>query len=410
MAIVRTEATLNGDAKILERQENGIYQGTMEAPESSVKSKEKTSYYPLRIAASDEAGNQTEVSPATNGESLILQVREKQVFPLTLIAANNYGEEMGFIKENVDFDLDIGDTFDFELRLDMRVWDKEKCWYGHQIYVPETEFGGILEDLEVVTKTNEIVFRGDTWRGMLRRKVVEPPSETTNLILNGELNKVLRELIGNRFGSLFLVEEVESGVTVENWSVDRYVLLYDALIKLLNHYGHRLQIAYIQGENTECGAVHIRAVPIVDWSGEIEYSQDSRLHFDIRDSRKGINHLVCAGTGRNEERIILHLYVQADGTIGDKQHYFGLEERAAVYEFTSADEDSLLEYGTKHLKDLQNYKKIGLSVSDMDLELGDIVGGRERVTGIMLNKPITRKIVKISCKRTEINYEIKGDE
>lgn len=410
METVKAQAHINGVSKTLESQENGTYHGEMEAPETAFKSKEKTSYYAVKISASDEAGNQTEADPSSNGEELILQVREKQVFPLNLIAANNRGEEMGFIKENVDFDLDIGDTYDFELRIDMNVWDKGKCWYNYLIYVPGTEYGGLLEDLEVVTKTNEIVFRGDTWRGLLRRKVVEPPGGEQNLVLSGELNDVVRELISNQFSALFLVDDVDSGIVVKNWVVDRYVLLYDAIIKLLDNYKQRLQITYIQGKNTEAGAVHVYAVPIKDWSDQIEYSQDSRLHFDIRDRRNGINHLVCAGTGQNEERIVLHLYVQGDGTIGNQQFYFGLEERAAVYEFTSADEESLLEYGVKQLKELQNYKKIGLSVSDMDLELGDIVGGRERVTGLVLNQPIVRKILKISRRRTEINYEIKGDD
>lgn len=69
-----------------------------------------------------------------------------------------------------------------------------------------------------------------------------------------------------------------------------------------------------------------------------------------------------------------------------------------------------MEYGTKQLKELQNYKKINLSISNADLELGDIVGGRERVTGVKLNKPIVRKILNISKRRAIINYEIKGDD
>lgn len=410
MAVREVRASVSGELKTLENQKGDIYSESLQAPERKYKSNEKASYYPVTVTAEDEAGNQTTASPETDGGALILEVREKQIFPLQLIAANAMREEIGFVKENIDLDLDIGGTYDFEIRIDMNVWQKEKFWYNHILFVPDTEYGGIMEDLEVVTKTNEIVFRGDTWRGMLRRKVVEPPNGSGNLVLNGELNSVIRGLVGTRFSDLFVVDDADTGIIVQGWTVDRYVLLYDAVMKLLEHFGHRLQIAYVQGKGLAPGAVHLRAVPAVDWSGEIEYSQDSRVHFDIRDSRKGINHLVCAGTGRNDERIVLHLYVQEDGSIGRTQHYFGLQERAAVYEFTSADAESLLDYGTKQLKALQNYKKINLSVSDMDLELGDIVGGRERVTGTVLNKPITRKILKMSKKRTEINYEIKGDD
>lgn len=410
MAVKKVDALAGEELKTLEHTSGSLYSGEFTAPVKKYKSNEKASYYPVTVTAVDESGNETTASPETEGESMILEVREKQLFPLQLIVANDMREEIGFVQENIELDLDIGGTYDFEIRIDMNVWQREKFWYNHILFVPDTEYGGIIEDLEVVTRTNEIVFRGDTWRGMLRKKVVEPPAGSNNLILNGELNAVIRELTGTRFADLFVVDEADSGITVQNWVVDRYVTLYDAVMKILEKYGCRLQIAYIQGKGVEPGAVHLQAVPVTDLSGEIEYSQDNKVHFDIRDSRKGINHLVCAGKGQNEERIILHLYVQGDGSIGRTQYYFGLQERAAVYEFTSADEDSLLSYGTKQLKELQNYKKINLSVSDTELELGDIVGGRERITGTVLNKPITRKILKMSKKRTTINYEIKGDD
>lgn len=410
MAIKKMDASLQEKTKELEHKNGNTYIGKLPVPERAYKSSEKSSYYPLTVTAVDESGNKTVADVESQGEKLILEVREKQVFPLQLIVANDIGEELGFVRENIDLDLDIGQTNDFELRVDQKVWTKEKFWYNYLLYVPGTEYGGMMEDLEVVTKTNEIVFRGDTWRGMLHRKIVIPPGDNTNLIVNGELNNVIRILVGELFEDLFVVDAIDTGIVVKNWSVDRYVTLYDAIIKLLDNYGYRLQIEYVQGKSLESGKVHLQAVPITDWSEEIEYSQDSRLHFDIRDKKDGINHLVCTGKGQNEERIVLHLFVQTDGNIGEKQCFFGLQERAAVYEFTSADEESLLDYGIKRLKELQNYKKINLSVTDVDLELGDIVGGRERVTDTVLNKPITRKILKVSKKRTEINYEIKGDD
>ena len=54
----------------------------------------------------------------------------------------------------------------------------------------------------------------------------------------------------------------------------------------------------------------------MDYSDYITYSQDYNIDFTIRDYRRGINHLICAGKGQNEERIVVHLYVQKDGSIG----------------------------------------------------------------------------------------------
>lgn len=82
--------------------------------------------------------------------------------------------------------------------------------------------------------TNAIgVLRGDTWRGMLAYRIIEPPSGQDHLVLSGELNTVIRELIGDRFGGLFYVPEINTGITVSNWQMDRYVTLYDALMKLV---------------------------------------------------------------------------------------------------------------------------------------------------------------------------------
>ena len=127
-------------------------------------------------------------------------------------------------------------------------------------------------------------------------------------------------------------------------------------------------------------------------------------------NKLGINHLVCAGEGQNEERVVLHLYVQEDGSVGKTKYYAGLLERTAVYDFSSADMEQLEEDGAKRLKELQNYKSIDVTVEDMELELGDIIGGREQVTGTEIKKPIVRKILKIKGGKAEVEYKVKGDE
>ena len=267
-----------------------------------------------------------------------------------------------------------------------------------------------MNDLEVITRTREVVWRGPTWRGLLAQKIVEPPEGEDHLVVSGDLNDVLRELIGDRFGGLFSVPEIETGVSVTGWQVDRYVTLYDAIKKLLDSKGYRLQISYVEPEGLEYGYVTVQAVPVVDYSEDLEYSREGKVEFSIRDYRGGVNHLICAGKGQNEERVILHLYVQEDGSIGETQHYTGLAEHAATYEFSSADLDKLKEDGTNRLKDLQNYKSIDVDISDIDLEIGDIVGGFEEITGTRLQKPVTGKIIKVQGGKITTEYKVKGDD
>lgn len=329
---------------------------------------------------------------------------------LKFIVADAAGEELGYIGNDTDIDLDLGDMNDFELRMNQKSWTKDWYWYGSRIFVPGTEYGGIMNDLEVITKTREIVWRGPTWRGMLAQKVVEPSDGEDHLTVSGDLNDILKELIGDRFDSLFFVPNVKAGVSVTGWQVDRYVTLYDAIIKLLDSKGYRLKISYVEPEGLEYGYVTVQAVPVVDYSEDLEYSREGKVEFSIRDYRGGVNHLICAGKGQNEERVILHLYVQEDGSIGETQHYTGLAEHAATYEFSSADLDKLKEDGTKRLKDLRNYKSIDVDVSDIDLEIGDIVGGYEEITGTRLQKPVAGKIIKVQGGKVTIEYQVKGDD
>ncbi len=329
---------------------------------------------------------------------------------MKFIIALKTGEEQGYVSDKVDIDLDLGDTNDFELQMQQDDWSKDKYWYGSRIFIPGTEYGGIMNDLEVITGTREIVWRGPTWRGLLAQKVVEPPEGEDHLTVSGDLNDVLRELIGDRFDGLFFVPASMTGVSVSGWQVDRYVTLYDAITKLLDSKGYRLQIIYVEPEDLEYGYVTLQAVPVTDYSDDLEYSREGKVEFTIRDNQGGVNHLICAGKGQDEERIILHLYVQEDGSIGKTQFYRGLEEHEAVYEFSSADLEKLEENGTKRLKNLQNRKSIDVEVNEISAEIGDIVGGYEEITGTRLQKPITGKVIKVKNGKLTVEYKIEGDE
>lgn len=335
---------------------------------------------------------------------------EESVNQLRFLASKPSGEEQGKLSDSADVDLDTGDSNDFEVTVAASEWNPETLGYGCRLYIPNTEYGGIIQDIESVTATGNVILRGDTWRGMLAYRIIEPPTGQNHLALSGELNDVIRELIGDRFGSLFYVPEIDTGITVSNWQVDRYVTLYAALMKLVDAFGYRLNISYIQPEGLEYGYASIQAVPIVDCSEQQEYSKEGNMHVDIRDCRNGVNHLVCAGEGENQQRAVVHLYVQQDGSIGETQYYFGQDEKAEAHIYTSADVTQLKEDGTKRLKDLMNYKKCEMTVEDIDLELGDIVSGYDEITDTQVRKPVVRKILKVQNGSTTIDYKVEGED
>lgn len=326
------------------------------------------------------------------------------------IMATPSGEEIGFADEISEMDIEVGAFNDFELTIKSQLWNSDKYGYGNRFFIPGTEFGGLIEDIESSSKSNETRLRGYTWRGLLTQKVIEPPLNQDHLILNGELNNVLRGLLAEKFGDLMIVSYANTGIMVTNWEVDRYVTLHDAIEKLLTSKNHRIQLSYRQPDGARFGYVELQAVPIEDYSEKMEFSRDGRAGIKARDFRRGINHLICAGKGQNEERIVIHLYVQEDGSIGKNQAYFGLDERAAVYNFTSAEADKLEEDGRNRLKDLQNYRSVELSLEQESLEIGDIVSGYDFITGISVSKPVTGKILKWQGGKMETEYKVKGEE
>lgn len=413
MAIVKAVAIYAGGTHELVRDsQTGLYTADASALKRELKTDQRVSYYPVMLRVTDDAGNTTvkTISDAMVGDNLLLTVRETDLFPMQFIVADARGEELAFVDMGNNVDLDLGDSNDFLIDLPATEETQRLYGFGHLIYIPGTEYGGILEDRKTSTKQGTISYMGHTWRGLLSRKIVEPPAGQTHLTVTGDANKILKDIVGARFGSIFVVDDISSGITI-NYQFDRYTAMLDGLTKMLATKDARLKIYYKQGYGLESGAVHLCAVPIADWSEELEYSQDNRVNFSTRDYRMGINHLICAGEGEGIDRAILHLYVDGSGNIGDTQYYKGLSERTAVYSYTSADDvDKLREDGIKRLKELLNYTEFEITLDNMDVELGDIIGGRDRLTGLKMSQPVINKILKISNGKATIDYKIKGDE
>ena len=325
-----------------------------------------------------------------------------------MIVANEKGCELGVLKNYKEAEFSVGDENDFVIVQKSQVVNKEFLWYESQVFIPGTEFGGIVKDVTSLTKSKTVKLMGDTWRGMLSKKIISPPLGQDYLTVSGELNEVVRKLLQEHFGTWFVVPGESTGVTV-TYQFKRYVTLLEGLTSLLESVNYKLDIKYIQGAPGEAGYVEVSAVPINNYSEEEEYSQDCNIQMTVRDCRRGINHLICLGKGELKERIRVDLYVQKDGSIGKVQYYKGLEERTDVYDYSSADAADLEEGGKKRLKELADYKEFDMDIEKADLELGDIVSGRDHITGLHVAKPVIQKILKISNGKERIDYKLKGD-
>lgn len=318
------------------------------------------------------------------------------------------------IKPVMDADVDFAvgsDENDYEIKIRHDRWD-ERYAYGNVFYIKNTEFGGIIGRKKVNTEQDTISLYGRTWRGKLDKKVIRPPAGQDYRKVSGELNSVLNTIVTEQFNDYFVVSQADTGVSVTNYQFDRYCTLLAGITKMLKSVGYKLHIEYVQQERGQPGYVELSAVPIVDYSEQIELSQDSRLNFTFDETKNGVNHLVCLGKGELQDRQVVDLYVGKNGSIGKTQYYTGIQEVAETYEDTSSESDELEEKGREKLQELMNSTSFSMDVEalGMEVEIGDIIGGRDYVTGMYAAKPIAKKIYKVSGGSASLEYEIEGDD
>ena len=330
--------------------------------------------------------------------------------PKQLILADQNLKDIAPVMD-AGIDIAIGDENNYEIKVRRDKWRSEYT-FGNVFYIKETEYGGIIGEVDTNTAEDTISLLGMTWRGMLDKKIICPPSGSDYKTVSGELNLVLNDLVAEHFDDYFVVLQVDTGVSVTNYQFDRYCTLLSGINKMLKSVGYRLQIRYIQQERGQPGYIELSAVPIVDYSEQIELSQDSQLNFTFKNRRNGVNHLICLGKGELQDRQVIDLYVQEDGSIGSEQYYTGVREVAATYEDTSSETDELEEKGREKLQELMNSTSFGMDVEtlNMDVAIGDIIGGRDYLTGLYAKKPITKKIYKVEDGKSSLEYEIEGDD
>lgn len=321
---------------------------------------------------------------------------------MDLILATADGQEERVLEENLD--LDIGKTNDFVLSASYGTWLGD-IQIGKRIYIPGTEYGGIIKYIRSATNTGNIEVKGFTWRGYLDKRIIVPPAGSDYYIANGELNSVIRALVDIPG---FVVPQINTGVTV-NYRFGRYVTVAQGLQAMLQTVGYRLDIKYIQTQTG--GYVQVQAVRAGNYGDSVEYSQDSMIDFASTDNQMGVNHLICLGKGELKDRLVIHLYTDKDGNISTTKTITGMDEIVATFENSGAESDTLTDTGKKRLKELRSNKSFTASIKDVEQELflGDTVSGVDYITGNSVTKPIADKIVKRTSGVISIDYKIEGE-
>lgn len=277
------------------------------------------------------------------------------------------------------------------------------CEAGSWVYIEGTEYGGIVDEINVDTAAKQIKYKGRSYHGILNSKIIQPDANEDYYIVSGEANTVLAALINRlNLSELFEASTDLSGIAIKNYQFYRYIEGYTGIIKMLASASAKLKIEYVNNKAV------LSAIPIHTYEDE-ELDSD-HVNFNIAQAVNSVNHLICLGGGELKDRLVRHLYCDESGNITDTQTLYGLKEYAAVFDFSSAEsEEELLSYGTDRLKELNAADTISISLNNTyDFDINDIINVTDIVTGINVKQAITKKIVTIKKGIFKAEYKV-GD-
>lgn len=300
----------------------------------------------------------------------------------------------------ISFECEVG-TGDASNDFELRGYDV----FRGGVYIPGTEYGGLIEKTEDATGEDLHTYKGWTWRGILTQAVVSPPDGEDYYTASGDLHEIISGLVTDRFSGLFTVPGELTGVSVE-FQADRFCTVHEALTDLCEENGYKLVIEAYKSDTVK---VELRAEPITTIAGT--YNEDNRLSLTFTDDNMGINHLICMGSGELKDRQRVDLYVDQNGNIGTTKYHTGRWEREQYFDYPNAESLAELEkQGKKRLKEVMSKKTLQINrIQDIEMDIGDIVTGKHTVSGTSVSAPIDRKSFTYSGGIVRLEYHVKED-
>ena len=309
-----------------------------------------------------------------------------------------YDSKLGNVRELQDFELDLAfgsDENSFELTCAADVAPSE----GQFAFIDGGEYGGVVDEASYDAGRDAegtVTCKGRTWHGILAGKRLLPNSGSGYLSVSGKANAVLASLI-SRMG-LSAVFSAASGDTAVSHTFERFCDGYSGLKALAKANGRKLAM------RRKGSKVELSLPPVVDYANKVD---SDLLDFTLTSVHRCVNHLVCAGAGELENRAVVHFYADAKGNVSHKQTLFGVDEIAALYDYSNADEAKLEEDGRKKLAEYQTAGSVEVDVhEDIDVDVGDVISARDNAHGRTVAATVAKKVVKVSRGVATYSYEV----
>ena len=326
---------------------------------------------------------------------------------MELILAYAGGAEIRTLPWNAD--IEAGGTNTFEIEVPRTAWNAD-AGFWQRAYVPGTEFGGMIGEIATETEPRAVYLRGDTWRGMLDKKIISPEKGNNYYTISGSTSACIAKLLRDFFNDPLIRAESISRGTIRSFRFPRYCTLLDGLNRMLATINMKPVMRYVQ--EGKSGAVEVGCRPINNYEivGSTGYGDEIDVRSDVR--KNGINHLICLGAGELAARTVVHIYTNANGTVTSSQILKGKYENAAVFDFNGAqDAAELRKAGLDYLADLKSSTTIETQTNYLktEREIGDMIRATDPITGANEWRRIERKILTITGGVPRIEYKLEGE-
>lgn len=318
---------------------------------------------------------------------------------MDIICADRTLTEQGTLFNDYTLDFDTTDSMDYRLTVPQNQYSLIHA--SSFVYIPNTEYGGIIDTVTHNTGDNTLIVYGRNFRGILNSKIVTPSKNSDYVILTGGLADVLTDVLGDiELDALFKIDPGINWLTVTKYQVPRYCTFLYLLQLLAQKFGLHLRLTWSKSMHK----VVISFTHGKDWTSTQLYSQ---LDMQTSVVRNRVNHLICLGKGELKNRVRVDLYANSTGEISRKQSLFGVAEYVDIYDYPNAQNtDDLIANGAQRFQELLNVAQLELEVKDSGYAVGDIVGGYDELFGLKTKATITNIVVTVDGNSITYNYTV----
>ena len=337
-----------------------------------------------------------------------------------LVHANSSREQLRFVDyfDFFDCSLSLSSQYQdnsFVLAMPIDEWKANPIAFGEWVFIPGTEYGGRVQRIRNVAG-EKVEVEGYGVRGWMSKWIIQPdlipdqwqPEGKDYLNINSEdANNAIYMLAMGRLGfDHFNVSDSVSGITVSGQY--RHQDVHYAINHLLATEDARMDIAY-----DDEAVADIEAVAVTDYSRDYDFSQDygAKLTSDL-DRASGYNSIVAYGKGDLSLREKTVWYWVSPSTTQTPPFLDLCDIREYFYDYGSAESLAMLNSeARKQLREVRDKATMSIDLTGIEIELnlGDIVGARDYVTGLVFKDSIYSKILRIENGVTTLNYTMRGD-